>query len=100
MDATARTFEHVFTLDQARDPHTWPDFRAQPVPEWTMDPEVVGQAVSGLAKAMIPGLIAHAKEMGIPLPPEADDPDGQIPPAELVQFLRAAALPTSPRKPA
>ena len=91
-DATARTFEHVFTLDQARDPHTWPDFRAQPVPEWTMDPEVVGQAVSGLAKAMIPGLIAHAKEMGIPLPPEADDPDGQIPPAELVQFLRAAAL--------
>ena len=29
---------------------TWPDFPAQPVPEWTMDPEVVGRAVSGSPK--------------------------------------------------
>ena len=91
-DAVARTFEQVFTLEEPRNPETWPDFPAQPVPEWTMDPEVVGRAVSGLAKGMIPGLIAHAKEMGVPLPPEADDPNAELPPAMLVQLLRGAAL--------
>ena len=63
-DAAARTFEHVFTLDKPRDPDTWATFEAQPVPEWTMDPEVLGRAVSGLGKDLIPGLIAHAKEIG------------------------------------
>jgi phospholipase C len=91
-DATARTFEQVFSRDQPRDPQTWPDFPAQPVPEWTADPEVIGRAVSGLAKKMIPCLIAHAKEIGVPLPPEANDPNAELPPAMLVQLLRETAL--------
>ncbi len=91
-DASARTFEHVFTLDKPRDPDTWPEMAAQPVPEWTMDPEVVGRAVSGLAKALIPGLISHANELGLALPPGLDDPNTEPPPAALVGFLREICL--------
>jgi phospholipase C len=59
-----------------------------------MDPEVVGRAVSGLGKALIPGLIAHAKEIGVSLPPGLDDPNAQadLPPAALVQLLRDVCL--------
>ena len=56
-DAAARTFDHVFTRDMPRDPNEWATFAARPVPEWTMDPEVVGKALSGLGKAAGPGLI-------------------------------------------
>src|SRR5262249_45962406 len=42
-DATARTFEHVFSRSTPRDPTIWASVKAQPVPEWTMDPEVVGK---------------------------------------------------------
>jgi phospholipase C len=93
-DAAARTFEHVFTLDQPRDPDTWATFEAQPVPEWTMDPEVLGRALSGLAKHLIPGLIAHAQELGVSLPPGFEDPNTQadLPPADVVRLFRGACL--------
>src|SRR6478752_421276 len=68
-DAIARTFEGVFTLDAPRDPATWPDVQARPVPEWTMDPEVVATFLSSLGKGLVPGLIAQAKAMGVALPP-------------------------------
>ena len=32
-DAAARTFSNVFTLDTPRDPKTWPDPKARPVPQ-------------------------------------------------------------------
>ena len=51
-DASARTFDHVFSLDTPRDPETWATVKARPVPEWTMDPEVVGKGLSGLGKGM------------------------------------------------
>jgi phospholipase C len=43
-DAAARTFDHVFTRDVARGPNEWATLEAQPVPEWTVDPEVVGKS--------------------------------------------------------
>src|SRR5215467_11174852 len=45
-DASARTFDHLFSLDAPRDPTSWATPVARPVPEWTMDDEVVGQALS------------------------------------------------------
>src|SRR4249919_4101004 len=59
-DAAARTFDHVFARDVSRDPNEWATFAARPVPEWTMDPQVVGKAISGLGKAAGPGLIEKA----------------------------------------
>ena len=56
-DASARTFDHVFTRDTPRDPQTWATIKAQPVPEWTMDHEVTGKALSTLGKSAAPGLI-------------------------------------------
>jgi phospholipase C len=84
-DAAARTFEQVFTRNEPRDPRTWPDVKARPLPEWTMDPEVVGRSLSGLGKGVVPGLIAEAKAMGIPVSVAAD---GDIDPAEVVQLVR------------
>ena len=49
----------------------WATLKAHPVPEWTMDPEVVGKALSSLGKDHGPGLIAHAKEMGVTTPTRA-----------------------------
>jgi phospholipase C len=91
-DASARTFEHVFTRDAPTDPNTWTEIQAQPVPEWTLDPEVLGGTLSALGKAAIPGLIAHAKDMGVNLPPGVDDPNADLPPATLLQVLRDICL--------
>ena len=48
---------------RSHDPDEWATFAAQPVPEWTMDPEVVGKAISGLGKDVGPGLIEKAREL-------------------------------------
>ena len=73
-DASARTFEHVLSLDTPRDPDTWATVMARPVPEWTMDLEVVGMALSTLGKGMAPALFAKAQELGVPLPAELTEP--------------------------
>jgi phospholipase C len=90
-DAAARTFDHVFSLDTPRDLETWVTVKARPVPAWTMDPEVVGKALSTLGRTIGPGLIAKAKEMGVKLPPELDAPDAQLRPGLAVPFLRDVA---------
>jgi phospholipase C len=90
-DASARTFEHVFALDAPRDPKTWVAPRARAVPEWTMDPEVVGKGLSTLGKGMGPALIARAKQMGVQLPDELEDAKAPLPPALIVPFLRGIA---------
>jgi phospholipase C len=90
-DAAARTFDHVFSLDTPRDPQTWGAVKARPVPEWTMDIEAVGESLSQLGKAVGPGLIAKAKEMGVTLPPELDDPGVELKPGSVVPLLRDVA---------
>ncbi|MGV9712765.1 alkaline phosphatase family protein [Gordonia sp. NPDC003424] len=87
-DASARAFDHVFSRDTPRDPDAWAQVRARPVPEWTMDPEVVGRALSTLGKAVGPGLLARAREMGVNLPAELHDPDAELTPDLIVRFLR------------
>ena len=74
-DASARTFDHVFSRATPRDPQTWAAPKPHPVPAWTMDPEVVGQGLSSLGKGLGPALIARAREMGVQLPAELNDPE-------------------------
>jgi phospholipase C len=90
-DAVARTFDDVFSLDTPRDPTTWATPTARPVPEWTMDPEIVGKTLSTLGKGMGPALIAKAREMGVKLPAELDDPGAKITPDLVLPFLRDVA---------
>jgi phospholipase C len=82
-DAAARTFDHVFSLATPRDPQTWTTLTTRPVPEWTMDLEVVGQALSTLGKGVAPALIAKAKELGVPLPAELTEPGAELPPGQI-----------------
>ena len=44
-DASARTFDHVFSLATPRDPQTWSTVKGRPVPAWTLDPEEVGKGL-------------------------------------------------------
>jgi phospholipase C len=78
-DAAARTFDQVFSLVTPRDPQTWATLTTRPVPEWTMDLEVVGQALSTLGKGLAPALIARAKELGVPLSAELTEPGAELP---------------------
>jgi phospholipase C len=90
-DASARTFDHVFSLATPRDPETWAAVNARPVPGWTMDPEVVGKGLSSLGKGVGPALIARAQQMGVPLPPEVSDQGTDLPPRLIVTVLRQIA---------
>ena len=87
-DASARTFEHVFTRATPRDPGSWAAPQAHPVPAWTADPEVIGQALSSLGKGVAPAILAQAKELGVPLPAELNDPEADLPPGRIVDVLR------------
>jgi phospholipase C len=87
-DASARTFEYVFSRATPRDPATWAAMKALPVPDWTMDPEVVGNALSSLGKGLVPAIIASAREMGVPLPADVDASGGDLPPGQVVGVLR------------
>jgi phospholipase C len=90
-DAAARTFEHVFSLDAPRDPSTWATFTPRPVPEWTMDPVLVGQGLSTLGMGVGPGLVSMASGMGVALPDELSEPGATLTPSVVVPFLRQIA---------
>jgi phospholipase C len=90
-DASARTFEHVFSRATPRDPGSWAAPKAHPVPEWTADPEVIGQALSSLGKGLVPAFIVMARQLGVPLPAELDDPEAALPPGRVVGVLRDIA---------
>jgi phospholipase C len=87
-DASARTFDHVFSRNEPRDPREWAAFKAQPVPAWTMDEEAVGNALSTLGKTAAPGLIERARELGVSLPPQLDDPSVQLTGELVIEVLR------------
>ena len=55
-DASARTFDQVFSLDEPRSPENWVSVEARPVPAWTVDIVAAGGALSTLGKAIGPGL--------------------------------------------
>jgi phospholipase C len=96
-DASARTFDDLFTLDEPRDPDTWATVTALPVPEWQLDAAAFNKGLSGLGKAIGPGIIQHVRELGVELPPELDEPDAEITPAALFDAIRQAALHIFPR---
>jgi phospholipase C len=88
-DASARTFDDLFTLDEPRDPQSWATITARPVPAWQLDEEALNNGLSGLGKTMAQGIIEHAGELGIELP--THDPT-DLTPAATLDLLRQAAL--------
>jgi hypothetical protein len=55
-----------------------------------MDADLVGKGLSTLGKGIGPAFIAKAKELGVQLPAEADDPNG-IPPRMIIIVLHQIA---------
>ncbi len=90
-DAAARTFDDVFTLETPRDPGSWADLAARPVPAWTLDEEQVSKGLGMLGKLMGRGIVDKAKELEAMFPAELDDPGGELPPNHLVRLVRAVA---------
>jgi hypothetical protein len=46
--------------------------------------EVIGQALSSLGKGLVPAFIAIARQLGVPLPAELNDPEAGLPPGRVV----------------
>jgi phospholipase C len=90
-DAAARTFEDLFTLDEARDPRTWVTCTALPVPAWHLDDEALGKGLSGLGKSMGHGLLEHAREIGLELPPQLDEPAAEVTAEAILDVFRHVA---------
>ena len=90
-DAAAPTFDHLLARESPRDPASWPDVNPRPVPEWQMTKEQLGQALSTLGKAIGPGLIEHASQSGLPIPPEIADAKGPPTGEQLVDFVYGIA---------
>ena len=89
-DAVARTFSHAFTLDQPRDPKSWPVPNPRPVPSFTMDAAALGQVLSQLGKTFLDGLRQHAAENNVKLEGLPDDPTAEIPPEQIITVIRSA----------
>jgi len=90
-DASARTFDHVFSRDTPRDPKTWAAVKALPCAEWTADPEMVRRGLSVLGKGIGHAIIAQARERGLPLPAKLSDPEGEVSPRLMVDVLSEIA---------
>ena len=90
-DASARTFDDLFTLDKPRDPETWATITALPVPSWHLDEEALGEALSGLGKSMGPGLIEHAGSSGSNSRRNSTTPTPSSHPRLIIEVLREVA---------
>jgi phospholipase C len=89
-DAAAPTFSHAFTLDQARDPKSWPVPTPRPVPSFTVDTTALGQVLSQLGETFLNGLRQHAQDNNVKLEGVPDDPNAGIPPEQIITVIRSA----------
>ncbi len=72
-DADAPDFSRVFTLDVPREPETWPDIVARPVPVFNQPVVPLDAPISPLAQAMTMGFLERVKQLGQTVP-EVEDP--------------------------
>jgi hypothetical protein len=57
----------------------------------------LGKALSYLGKDIGPGVIEHARQLGIKLPPQLDDPSADLTPQLIVEVIRDVAFHYFPR---
>ncbi len=87
-DAAARSFSSVFTLDTPRDPKTWPDIEARPVPQYIQDALALGQTISMLGQAVFDGIRGFAEQNNIEIEGLPKDPKAAIPPEKALEIIR------------
>jgi phospholipase C len=96
-DAAARPFDHLLSRETPRDPASWPDVHPLPVPAYQMDEALMSKAFSTLGQAMGGGMLDHAKQAGITIPPELTDPESPPSAQEIIAFLRTITAQFFPR---
>ena len=96
-DAAAAPFDDLLSRQSPRDPTSWPDVKALPVPRYDMDMVQMGKALSTLGKTAGSAMLEHAKQSGITIPPELTDPNAQPTPERTIAALRALAAQVFPR---
>jgi phospholipase C len=90
-DAVARTFAHLLSLDEPRDPDTWPEIVPLPCPDFQMARVAAGEAFSALGRHLCHGLLHHAKQTGMAVPLAPSDPDTEISPALALDLVNRIA---------
>lgn len=79
-DAHAAPFDYVFSREVPTDPEAWDVPRATPLTPPQIDYVKADQTLSTLGKSMLPGIIAKAKQKGVALPPQVEDPNFHLTP--------------------
>jgi phospholipase C len=86
-DAAARTFHHLLSLDMPRDPDSWPDVTALPVPEFQIERVEAGAALCTLGRHLCHGLRQHARQLRMEVPAAPSDPDAEISPELALEIV-------------
>lgn len=81
-DATARSLSPIFTLDKPRAQEDWPDVVARPVEPMPESLMPLDAPINALGKALLGGVLALGKGMGIAVPDPS--PDAVITGAEAI----------------
>jgi phospholipase C len=79
-DASARTFTHVLSRDEPRDPGTWPAVHPRPVPDFQVEQVAACRALSELGRHVCHGLLEHARHHGMTVPSAPTDPGADVSP--------------------
>ena len=96
-DAAAAPFDHLLSRDSPRDPASWPDVQALPVPQFHMDMVQMGKAFSILGKTAGTGMLERAQQAGIAVPPELTDPNAHPSTEQIIAALRSIGAQFFPR---
>ena len=96
-DAAAAPFDDLLSRENPRDPASWPDVEALPVPALHLDMIQMGKALSTLGKTMGGGLLEHARQAGYAVPPELADPSAPPSAEQILAALRGIAHQFFPR---
>ena len=88
--------DHLLHAQTPRDPANWPDVTALPVPQFHMDMVQMGKALSTLGKTAGSGMLEHARQSGITIPPELAA-NAHPTPEQTIAGLRAIAAQVFPR---
>ena len=96
-DAAAAPFDHLLSRESPRDPASWPDVEALPVPQFHMDMVQMGKAFSILGKTAGTGMLERAQQAGIAVPPELTDPNAHPSTQQIIAALRSVGAQFFPR---
>lgn len=87
-DATARSMQPVFTLDQPRMPEDWPDIVARPVPPMPESLLPLDAPLTSLGQSLLHGVLALGRLMGATVPQVS--PDARFTGAEAIAMGQEA----------